>query len=53
VLQRYLKLSDGDFAELAGKVENVVKEDYPEELVGKSHPVVNKRGVAVHRLRDL
>ena len=50
-LQPYLQLSDPAFAELYRKVEALIGSDYPEDLVQKVHPVVNKGGVAVDRLQ--
>jgi len=51
-LANYLELSDEDFAELHKKVNEVIKERFPEELLPRIYPAVNKRGVAVHRLND-
>ena len=51
-LQEYLKLKDVDFASLYRKVEGVIKDEYPEDMIPRIHPRVKKTGVAVHRLND-
>ncbi len=51
-LRTFLRLSPDDFSELRQKVETVVRDEYPEDLLPQIHPQVNKRGVAVHRLND-
>ena len=51
-LQRYLQLSDEEFAEVLRRVEARIDSDYPEDARPRIHPDVNKRGVAVDRLHD-
>ena len=52
VLRDYLQLSKEDFSELRHKVEHLIREEHPEDLLPKLHPRVHKRGVAIHRLHD-
>lgn len=51
-LRNYLKLSEADFDEFYRMVEDLIKQDYPEDTLSRIHPKVNKSGVAVHRLND-
>ena len=51
-LQQYLGLSDAKFADLRGRIEDFVAEEYPEDQLPRIRPSVNKTGVAVHRLDD-
>jgi hypothetical protein len=51
-LRAYLQLSDEEFTRLYRRIENLVRDEYPQDLLPKIHPTVNKSGVAVHRLHD-
>jgi len=51
-LKAYLKLSILDFETLRQKLDNLISENFPEDLLPSIQPTVNKRGVAVHRLHD-
>ena len=51
-LRRYLGLGEADFDQLYRRVEQLVGDEYPEDMLDRIHPKVNKRGVAVHRLND-
>jgi len=52
ILRDYLQLSKNDFSELRNKIENLIREEYPEDVPSRINPQVNKTGVAVHRLTD-
>lgn len=51
-IQEYLRLSDQKFAALRRRVERLIQGEFPEDALARVHPPVNKRGVAVHRLKD-
>lgn len=51
-LQAYLQLSDEEFGDFYRRVEDVIKAEYPEDLLPRIRPQVNKKGVAAHRLND-
>ena len=51
-LQGYLKLSDEEFSKLYEKIESLIRNEYPQDMVSRAHPTVNKSGVAVHRLHN-
>lgn len=51
-LQDHLQLSDEEFAGLKSKIEDLIRDEYPEDMIPRIHPKVNKSGVAVHRLND-
>jgi hypothetical protein len=51
-LRDYLQLSDEEFASFCGKVDDLIKDRFPEDDLPRIFPTVNKRGVAVHRLDD-
>lgn len=51
-LQKYMGLSDEQFSRIYEKIENLIKDEYPQDMLPKIHPTVNKSGVAVHRLHD-
>jgi len=46
----YLELSTEEFANFRRKVEELIRDRFPEDDLPTIHPTVNKRGVAVHRL---
>jgi hypothetical protein len=49
--RRYLQLSQAAFAVLSHQVEEVIRENFPDDLEREPHPPVNRTGVAVHRLK--
>lgn len=51
-LRDFLELSNDDFSTLRQKIEMVVRNEYPEDLLPTIRPQVHKGGVAVHRLND-
>ena len=51
-LEDYLQLSDEEFARFSRKVDDLIKNRFPEDDLPTIHPTVNKRGVAVDRLDD-
>ena len=51
-LQHYLELSAPAFADLCRRVEETIRDDYPEDLQPQAYPNVNKTGVAVERRND-
>lgn len=51
-LREYMKLSTTDFEALRKKLDDLISKNFPEDLVPRINPRVNKRGVAVHRLPD-
>lgn len=51
-LEDYLELSDEEFASLRRKVDDLIRDRFPDDDISRIYPTVNKRGVAVHRLDD-
>lgn len=51
-LEDYLELSDEEFASLRRKVDDLIRDRFPEDDMPRIFPTVNKRGVAAHRLHD-
>ncbi len=51
-MQEYLQLSDEEFAGFRREIEDVIQTESPEDTLPRIRPVVNKSGVAVHRLHD-
>ena len=50
-LENYLELSQEEFADLRKRTQELIREQFPQDDVPRIYPQVNKRGVAVHRLR--
>ena len=51
-LRAFLELSTEAFAALRAHVAALVQQEFPQDAVPRIFPTVNKRGVAVHRLRE-
>jgi hypothetical protein len=51
-LKEYMQLSTKDFDTLRQKLNTLVSKNFPEDLIPRIQPPVNKRGVAAHRLQD-
>jgi hypothetical protein len=51
-LKEYMQLSTRDFETLRLNLDDLIRKNFPEDLIRRIQPSVNKRGVAVHRLHD-
>lgn len=51
-LKEYIQLSPKEYETLRRKLHSLISKRFPEDLVPRIHPPVNRRGVAVHRLHD-
>ncbi len=51
-LRHYMKLSTSDFEAFRKKLDELISKNFPEDLIPRINPTVNKRGVAVQRLQD-
>lgn len=49
-LQGYLELSGDDFSGLLRKVEGFIQDEFPQDLLPRIHPRINRSGVSIHRL---
>lgn len=51
-LKEYMQLSTKEYETLRRKLHSLISKKFPEDLVPRIHPRLNRRGVAVHRLHD-